>query len=109
MIESFLLSAADAAVTQTSVQQDLGLQTNYAIQAVLSSGTLVGTLSLEGSLDNVSYGTIDGSSKSITAGGIHIYNVTNGSYRYTRLKWVPTGGTGTITVKVIVKQPSNHF
>jgi hypothetical protein len=109
MIESFLLSAADSAVTQTSVQQDLGLQTNYGVQAVFSSITSAGTLTLEGSLDNVSYGTIEGTTKTVTAGGVHIYNVSNGSYRYTRLKWVPSAGTGTITVKVIVKQPSNHF
>lgn len=109
MIESFLLNAADAAVTQTSVQQDLGLQINYAIQAVFSSATSAGTLTLEGSLDNVSYGTIEDSTKTVTVGGVHIYNVTNGSYRYTRLKWVPSAGTGTITVKVVVKQPSNHF
>lgn len=109
MIESFLMQAADASVTQTSVQQDLGDQNDYGIQAVFSSATLAGTLTLEGSLDNVSYGTIDSSSKTVTAGGVHIYNVTNGAYRYTRLKWVPSAGAGTLTVKVVVKQPSNRF
>jgi hypothetical protein len=109
MIEAFLLQGADAAVTQTSVQQDLGEQYRYGIQAVFSLATSAGTLTLEGSLDNVSYGTIDDSTKTVTAGGTHIYNVSNGDYRYVRLRWVPTAGTGTLTVKVVVKQPSNRF
>lgn len=109
MIEAFLMQDGNAAVTQTTVQQDLGDQYLYSIQAVLSSATLAGTLSLEGSLDNVSYGTIDGSSKTVTAGGTHIYNVSNGVYRYARMVWTPSAGTGTITVKAIVKQPSNHY
>jgi hypothetical protein len=109
MIENFLANAIDAGANATSVQQDLADQTNYGIQAVFSSATLTGTIELEGSLDNVAYGVIEGSSKTVTAGGTHIYNVSNGAYRYVRVKWTRTGGTGTLTVKVIVKQPSNHF
>ena len=109
MIEVNLAQGADSSANVTSVQQDLGDQTDYSIQAAFSSGASTGTLTLEGSLDNTNYATIDNTSKSVTAGGVHIYNVTDGSYRYVRLKFTRTAGAGTLDVKWLVKQPSNHY
>jgi hypothetical protein len=109
MKESQLLSAANAAVTQTSVPVDIGDQTSYAIQTAFSSGTSAGTLVLQGSVDNTTFGDIDGTSKVVAAGAAVIYSVANAGYRYVRAYWVPSAGAGTMTVKALVKEPSNKY
>lgn len=99
-----LMSAANAGVNQTSVQKDLGDQNQYSIQVAFSSATLNGTVVLEGSIDNITYGEITGTSKTVTSGAAQIYNVADGNYRYVRAKWTYTSGSGTITVKSLVKE-----
>jgi len=109
MKEALLIDAANAASTVTSVPFDLGDLTNYSVQCSFSSGTLNGALVLQGSLDNSTYGDIDSTSKSVVSGGAVIYSVDTAGYRYVRVKWTNTSGTGTITAKIYVKEPQNRF
>lgn len=92
-----LVSAANAASTVTSIGVDKGDVDGYAVEVSFSSGTLNGTLTLEASISGNVYATISGSSQSVTSGAQHVYNVTDAKYKYFRLKWVPSSGTGTIT------------
>lgn len=109
MKEALLISAADASVTVTSVPFFLGDLINYSLQNTFSSGTLNGTLLLQGSLDNVTYGDIDNTTKTVTSGGAVIYSVEGAGYAWVRIKWTNTSGTGTITSKIYVKEPQNRF
>lgn len=104
-----LLSAADAAVNQTSVGVQLGDQKEYSVHVVFSSGTLNGTLTLEASNTDANYVTISGTSQAIASGAAHMYNVSGASYKFYRLKWVATSGTGTVTATAVLKEPTNRF
>lgn len=104
-----LISAANAAVTQTSIGVNIGDQREYSVQIDFSSGTLNGTLTLEASNTNVNYVTIAGTSQAIASGASHVYNVSGGNYMYYRVKWVPSSGTGTMTATAVLKEPTNRF
>jgi len=109
MKEDQLFSAADAAVNQTSVGVNIGDQKEYSVQVDFSSGTLNGTLTLEASNTNVNYVTISGTSQAIASGASHVYNVSGASYKYYRVKWTATSGTGTMTAVAILKEPTNRY
>jgi len=104
MKEIELVSAANAAANITSVQLDLGDLETYSMHADFSSATLGGTVALEASNDNADYVGIVGASQVIASGASHLFNVVNAAYRYVRLTWVQTGGTGTLTVKAVIKE-----
>ena len=105
MKEFQLVSAADASVNVTSIGVDKGDALGYAVQVSFSSATLNGTLTLEASIDNSVFATISGTSQTVTSGAQHVYNVTDAMYRYFRLKWVASSGTGTITAKASIPEP----
>jgi hypothetical protein len=99
-----LLLAGDASGNLTSGSFFLGDLLNYAVQAIFSSGTLNGTLKLQGSLDNTSWADIDNSSKSVTSGGGIIYTVPDCGYSWVRAVYTATSGTGTLTVNIQIKE-----
>lgn len=109
MKEASLVDAGNAASTITSVPFDLGDLINFSIANAFSSGTLNGALVLQGSLDGTTYGDIDGTSKSVVSGGTVIYSVEGAGYRWVRVKWTNTSGTGTMTSRIYVKEPQNRF
>lgn len=105
-----LISAADATVNPTvSVELEIGDLTTYSIQVTFSGATLGGALTLESSDDNVTYITVLNSSVTVVAAAPNMYNVSGAGYRFVRVRWVPTGGTGTITALGIIKEPANRF
>lgn len=109
MREVEILSAADASVDQNSVPYQLGDLFNYSVQATFSSATLNGDLQLQAANDESNWHDITGGFQSIVNGTTHLFNVMNAGYKYVRCTWANTSGTGTITMKVIVKEPLNRF
>jgi len=109
MKEIELISAADAGSDVTSIGLNVGDLTHASIQISFSSGTLNGTLTLEASNDNTTYATISGSSQAVTSGAQHLYNITDAGFKYVRVFWDRTSGTGTITAKAVLKEPINRF
>ena len=99
-----LLDAVNAAVTVTSVELGLGDLDKFSIHADFSGATLGGTLSLECSNDNSDWIMVVDSDQLVASAASHMWNVSGASYQYVRVKWVPTGGTGTITCKATVKE-----
>lgn len=99
-----LLDAANAASTVTSVELGLGDLDKFSIHVDFSGATLAGTLSLECSNDNSDWIMVLDSDQIIASAASHMWNVSGASYQYVRVKWVPTGGTGTITAKATVKE-----
>ena len=86
----------------------LGHIANFAIQLVFT-GTPNGTLKLQCSNDegaktndisNVSitnWTDIDGSDQAIVASGDHVWNVQNCGYRWVRVVYTASSGSGTLT------------
>ena len=75
----------------------------YAVQAVYT-GAPVGTLTLQVSNDNSSpTNWTDASSESISAAGSTVFNHQVPQYKFIRLKYVRTSGTGTINARVHAK------
>ena len=89
----------------TSVAYDLGGQSLYSISVDFSGSNLVGTLTLEGSnnSDTAGFTTILNSSQAVTASADHMWNVSQAGYRWVRVVWVFTSGTGNIASKLTVK------
>lgn len=99
-----LISTVDASSSVTSVPYDIGHNTVFSVQVNFSGANLVGTLSLEASLDKETWVQVTDSDQAVTASADHQWSVLGAAYRYVRAKWVYTSGAGNITVKAITKR-----
>lgn len=104
MKQTFLVRDESAGADVTSVDYDLGDMTQYSISVTFSGADLAGTLTLEASVDKTQWKTITNSDQAVTTATGHIWNVTNAAYRYVRVFWEYTSGTGNITAFMIVKE-----
>ncbi len=100
-----LISSADATSNLTSVPLDIGDEKVYSIQADFTGGggDLVGTLKLQASVDGSTYVDVTDSDQAVAASADHLWSVTDAGYRYVRVDWAFTSGTGNLTVKAIIK------
>jgi hypothetical protein len=99
-----LIPTQTAAAGITSVYYDLGDLTIYTVQVSFTGANVVGTLTLEASDDPaVGFVTVLDTSQAVAASGGHMYNVVEAGYRFVRLKWVYTSGTGNIKATIFVK------
>jgi hypothetical protein len=101
-----LVSNANAAVDITSVPLNLGDMRGYSLAVDFSGGggNLAGTLKLQASIDNSLWIDVTGSSQAVTSSTDHMWSVTDAEYRYVRVSWTFTSGTGNMTVKGIIKR-----
>lgn len=99
-------TTSTAVATLASSAFDLGDLTCYSIEVVFSGGAtdLVGTLTLEASNDNTTFTTVTGSSQAITASAAHMWNVVGAGYRWVRVRWTFTSGTGNMQAYLSVKE-----
>lgn len=104
MVPVELVSAQDASSNITSNALDLGDLQVFSIHANFTGATLAGTLALEASNDNTDFAAISGASQVVASAASHVFNVVNAAYRYVRLTWTQTGGTGNLTVKALIKE-----
>lgn len=103
--EAELLSNADASVNQNSVPYQKSDLKDYSIQATFSSATINGSLQLQASNDNVNWHDVTGGTQAIVNGETHLFNVTGGNYKFTRVAWTATSGTGTLTLMIFLIEP----
>ena len=99
-----LIATATGAVDTTSAAFDLGNIQTFSVQVDFSGTDLVGTLTLQCS--NASTGpwtTVTSSSQAVTASADHTWNVTGAGYRYVRVFWDYTSGTGNIGAVLVTK------
>lgn len=110
MIQNELYNGSAAASFVTPGEQIDDL-TPYSVQCAFSggAGNLEGTLTVEASNDNVTYITVTGSSQAVTASTNHMYNVSDAAYRWFRIRWVYTSGTGNLRILDTIKQPANRY
>lgn len=115
LLNEKLADSQDASTSFNSTQGLLASVFGYDIQAVIT-GTVTGTMKLQGSCDPVpdanfkvatfpviNWTDIASSSASVTGAGIVNYNVAESFYNWVRVVYTAASGTGTITVTLNTK------
>lgn len=99
-----LIPSQDATSNATSAYFDLGGKIDFAIQVFFTGTDLAGVLTLEASIDPANgWVKVLDSDQAVTSSAGHIWNVTGAGYRYIRVKWVYTTGTGNIRSLIYLK------
>lgn len=96
------LPATDASSDITTAPLDLGDATRVCYHCNFSGADLAGDIILQGSNDNSDWITI--STTAVTGAAHKMIEDDNASYRYSRLFWDVTSGTGNLTVDAVVKE-----
>jgi hypothetical protein len=104
MKEVELYSSADASSDIASISYLLGDLREYSVHVEFSSATLNGQLSLEASNDNADWVGIPESIQAVSSGASHLWTVMGAGYKYVRVYWDRSSGTGTITAKLVLKE-----
>lgn len=99
-----LMDAVSSAGSPTSGIFDLVDLTTFCVGITFTGSNVVGTLTLEASQDGTNFFTVSGSSQAVTASTGHVYDVTASGYRYVRVKFTYTSGTGNATVLLTAKE-----
>jgi hypothetical protein len=86
-----------------TVGTDLGDNVMAAFHCNFSGATLAGTAKLQGSNDNSDWVDLGISATPASAASV-LLNATNAGYRYIRMDWAPSGGSGTATVIITIKE-----
>lgn len=111
-----IITAGSMGASTNSIGIDLNQILNCSIQAVWT-GTPTGTLKIQVSNDNVPYGTSSnpsanvvnwtdytGSSQSLSgSAGNFVWNMLDSGYRWIRLVYTRSSGTGTINAAIVGK------
>jgi hypothetical protein len=111
--QEVILTAGNMALTLHSLVVDLGAVGLGSIQAVFT-GSPVGSLFLELSDDIVPPGadpnsvitnwtTYTGSAYAVTAAGNYVFNISNMGYKWLRMTYVPSSGSGSLSAIAAAK------
>mgnify|MGYP001615102711 CR=1 FL=1 len=99
-----LIATVAGTADVTSAAFDLGNIQTFSVAVDFSGTDLVGTLTLQCS--NLAAGpftTVASSSQAVTASADHTWNVTGAGYRFVRVFWDFTSGTGNISATLVTK------
>ena len=90
----------------TSLSQEISECNNVAVQVVWSAGsTPIGSTELQGSLDNVNFTNIDGTSLSVSGNsGSNLYNYDAPAFPFIRVVYTFSGGNGTLNAHICGKR-----
>lgn len=98
-----LVSAVDASVTVYSAALDAQQLYALSAQAKFSSATLAGAFKIQASNDPLAatnWSDVSASSQTVASGALTLIPMQQLSYRWVRLAWVPSAGSGNITVTI---------
>lgn len=96
------LTAGDMAGSVTSSAEPLDYIYGFSIQAIYT-GSPVGTLTLEASNDNSNWVTVTDSSYSVTSAGNYMWNFTVSNFKWVRVVYTRTSGTGTLSARIYAR------
>lgn len=99
-----MLSTTSAAVDLTSGALDLGDDLTAGISCIFTGSDIVGVLKVQVSRDNSTYFDASNSSVNVSASEDEGFDIETG-FRYVRIDWTATSGTGNLTVTGSVKEP----
>jgi len=97
-----LVDAGSMAGNITSSSQQLTNIFGYSVQAVYT-GSPVGTIKLQASLDRTTWNDVSNSSTAISAAGSTLWNISDVQYPYLRVVYTRDSGSGVLTVKFFGK------
>lgn len=106
---TFLLNQ-DATSNLVSAETDLGDLTKYSVHVYFTggAGNLVGSLKLQASnTTNMSprdWVDVANSVQAVTASASHMWNDIDATFRFLRVVWTYTSGTGNINTATLIKQ-----
>lgn len=110
-----ILSSQSAGADLNSLPLDLGDVTTYAIQVAFTviPATIVGSLKLQSSVDNVYWADVTGSTQAVSkvtadAPYTHVWSGPSEGYRYVRVNWDYTSGGATFQMDALLKQAPNN-
>ncbi len=98
-----MIPAGSVSISANATLEEVCVEhiSDYSIQLVFSGTAPTGTFSLQYSNDDVdptNWTDDSDSEQDITAGGNLMWNVENAGYKWVRVKYARTSGTGNITV-----------
>lgn len=100
-----LIATVSAAADATSAAFDLGDLALFSVEIEFSGADLVGTLTLQcQDTPGTAWKTVASSSQAVTASADHLWSISGAAYRYVRVFWDYTSGTGNITAYLAAKQ-----
>ncbi len=101
-----LISSTSAAVSLNSTPYDLGDYLDYSIEVPITGSDIAGTLKLQCSNSGTNWFDVADTTTNITASAdTMLAPQTAARYRYVRVSWTASSGTGNISALLIVKQP----
>lgn len=101
------LKSTTSAASDFTVDFDLNDASSYSVEAVFSGSDVVGTFKLQKSVGGTTFIDVSGQSTSVTGSAATVLGDSIANYRFVRVNWDYTSGTGNITVKLAAKQVSN--
>ncbi len=107
-MKNAVLIPTQTAANKTSAGCQLADLSLFSVAVIFTGSDVVGVLTLECTDDETgaaNYVTVAGSSTAVAASGNVTYNVNGAGYRWVRVKYAHTSGTGNITATITVKQP----
>lgn len=104
-----LLSTQSGAASVTTPGFFLNNIRAYGITVEFSGADLAGTLKLQGSAKGTNWFDITGSSQSVTLATGHMWDVTACGYKWVRVVWTYSSGTGNITIDLDLKENVVQF
>lgn len=105
MKTSTLIATVSAASSVDSIGYDLGELAAFSIGVVISGSNIAGTVKLQCSNDNTTWVDVPNASTAITSSADEMFNISNAQYRYVRVVWTASSGTGNITCYLVAKEP----
>ena len=95
----------DGSTAVTSDAIDGGQLMAISVQATFSDSAAAGAVTLEGSNDAVAstWSTVPSTSQTVTAGAAVLVPRTEVTYRWLRVKFVPSAGAGTLTATIFAQ------
>lgn len=103
-----LLSAADMAVAWTTVSVPVAEIDGSSVQATYS-GAPSGTLYVDGQTSGGSWVNLPAYTTAVAASGAATWAITVASYVAFRVRWVPSGGDGELTVTVTERAAAGTY
>lgn len=85
-----------------SATQQLNQAFGYSVQAVWT-GSPVGTIKLQASIDNVTYIDVANSSQAVSGAGDYFWNVFLVEYPWMKAVYTFSSGTGTLNVQLFYR------
>ncbi len=92
-----------SAGTDFTADYDLQDLKSYSVEAIFTGSDVVGTFKLQKSTTGVAFADVTGKSTSVT-GSAYTCLDDEANYRFLRVNWDYTSGTGNITVNLSVKE-----